>query len=110
MYALQAVAVIATFCVGMVLVPSLTNSIFSGHGGQTMISSVPRDPAAAVARGGHMPRRFSNVPDHLREPHEVEVPGLLERLLRAIGIVILFGLVSGTLWIAWRLLSARLGQ
>ena len=41
-YALQAVAVIATFCVGMVLVPSLTNSIFSGHGGETMISSVPR--------------------------------------------------------------------
>ncbi|MGH9421377.1 MAG: type IV secretion system protein [Thermoanaerobaculia bacterium] len=41
-YALQAVAVIATFCVGMVLVPSLTNSIFSGHGGQTMLSSVPR--------------------------------------------------------------------
>jgi len=41
-YALQAVAVIATFCVGMVMVPSLTNSIFSGHGGQTMISSVPR--------------------------------------------------------------------
>jgi len=26
----------------MVMVPSLTNSIFSGHGGQTMISSVPR--------------------------------------------------------------------
>jgi hypothetical protein len=41
-YALQAVAVIATFCVGMVLVPSLTNSIFSGHGGQTMVSSIPR--------------------------------------------------------------------
>jgi hypothetical protein len=41
-YALQAVAVIASFCVAMVMVPSLTNSIFSGHGGQTMISSVPR--------------------------------------------------------------------
>jgi type IV secretory pathway VirB6-like protein len=41
-YALQAVAVIGTFCVGIVLVPSLTSSIFSGHGGQTMISSVPR--------------------------------------------------------------------
>ena len=27
----------------------------------------------------------------------------------AIGIVILLGLVSGTLWIAWRLLSARFG-
>jgi hypothetical protein len=41
-YALQTVAVIGTFCVGIVLVPSLTSSIFSGHGGQTMISSVPR--------------------------------------------------------------------
>jgi hypothetical protein len=41
-YALQAVAVIGTFCVGIVLGPSLTSSIFSGHGGQTMISSVPR--------------------------------------------------------------------
>jgi hypothetical protein len=41
-YALQSVAVIATFCTGMVLVPSLTNSIFSGHGGQTMVSSVPK--------------------------------------------------------------------
>lgn len=41
-YALQAVAVIATFCVGMVMVPSLTSSIFSGHGGETMITSVPR--------------------------------------------------------------------
>lgn len=41
-YALQSVAVIATFCTGMVLVPSLTNSIFSGHGGQTMVSSLPK--------------------------------------------------------------------
>src|SRR5215207_5402881 len=41
-YALQAVAVIGTFCVGMMLVPSLTNSIFSGSSGETMISSVPR--------------------------------------------------------------------
>jgi len=41
-YALQAVAVIATFCVGIILVPSLTSSIFSGHGGETMITSIPR--------------------------------------------------------------------
>src|SRR6266850_2585397 len=33
-YGLQAVAVIITFCTGIVLVPSLTTSIFSGHGGQ----------------------------------------------------------------------------
>jgi hypothetical protein len=41
-YALQAVAVLGTFCTGMVLVPSLTTSIFTGHGGQTMVTSLPR--------------------------------------------------------------------
>ena len=43
-----------------------------------------------------MPRRFSNVPDHLREPHEVEIQGFWNIYFVAIGIVILFGLVSGT--------------
>ena len=38
-YALQAVAVIATFCVGMVMVPSLTNSIFSGRAGESVLPS-----------------------------------------------------------------------
>jgi len=37
-YGLQAVAVIVTFCVGIVLVPSLTNSIFSGSGGETIVN------------------------------------------------------------------------
>jgi hypothetical protein len=41
-YALQAVAVVGTFCVGILLVPSLTTSIFSGHGGQTVVTSIPR--------------------------------------------------------------------
>lgn len=41
-YALQALAVLGTFCTGMVLVPSLTTSIFTGHGGQTMVTSLPR--------------------------------------------------------------------
>jgi hypothetical protein len=36
-YGLQAVAVIATFCIGIVLVPSLTNSIFSGASGETIV-------------------------------------------------------------------------
>ena len=57
-----------------------------------------------------MPRRFSNVPDHLREPHEVEIQGFWNIYFVAIGVVILFGLVSGTVYIGWRLLSARLGQ
>ena len=56
-----------------------------------------------------MPRRFSNVPDDLREPHEVEIHGFWNIYFIAIGIVILFGLVSGTLWIAWRLLIDRFG-
>jgi hypothetical protein len=56
-----------------------------------------------------MPRRFGNIPRHRRAPHEVEIQGFWNIYVVAIGIVILFGLVSGTLWIAWRLLSARFG-
>jgi hypothetical protein len=37
-YALQAVAVIVTFVVGMLLVPSLTSNIFSGGGGESVLS------------------------------------------------------------------------
>jgi len=41
-YGLQSVAVVVTFCIGIALVPSLTSSIFSGQGGQSILSSVPR--------------------------------------------------------------------
>jgi type IV secretory pathway VirB6-like protein len=37
-YALQAVAVIVTFVVGMLLVPTLTSNIFSGGGGESVLS------------------------------------------------------------------------
>jgi len=37
-YALQAVAVIVTFVVGMLLVPALTSNIFSGGGGESVLS------------------------------------------------------------------------
>src|SRR5216684_3294537 len=36
-YGLQAAAVVGTFCVGIILVPSLTNSIFSGSGGESIL-------------------------------------------------------------------------
>jgi len=49
-YALQAIAVIVTFVVGMLLVPSLTNNIFSGGGGESVLS--PR-----IAVGRWIPRR-----------------------------------------------------
>src|SRR5205814_4459609 len=41
-YGLQAVAVILTFSIGMLLVPSLTASIFSGQGGLPIVPGVPR--------------------------------------------------------------------
>jgi hypothetical protein len=37
-YALQAFAVVATFCMGMLLVPSLTSSIFSGSSGESALA------------------------------------------------------------------------
>jgi hypothetical protein len=36
-YGLQAVAVVITFCVGIILVPSLTSSIFSGTAGESVL-------------------------------------------------------------------------
>jgi hypothetical protein len=39
-YGLQAVAVIGTFCIGMTLVPSLTNSIFSVSSGETVLHHI----------------------------------------------------------------------
>jgi hypothetical protein len=39
-YGLQSVAVIGTFCIGMTLVPSLTNSIFSGSSGETVLHHI----------------------------------------------------------------------
>ena len=49
-YAIQAVAVIITFVVGMLLVPALTSNIFSGGGGESILS--PR-----IAVGRLLPRR-----------------------------------------------------
>src|SRR5881397_1267201 len=48
-YGLQAVAVVITFCVGIVLVPSLTSSIFSGTAGESIL---PR-----TLNPGHLFRR-----------------------------------------------------
>jgi type IV secretory pathway VirB6-like protein len=44
-YALQAVAVVGTFVLGMLLVPSLTSNIFTGGGGESILS-----PRVAVGR------------------------------------------------------------
>ena len=55
-----------------------------------------------------MANRFHRpIPNDLREPHEVNVPGLWNVYIIGIGIAILMGLVGGSLWIVWRLWSAR---
>ncbi len=50
-----------------------------------------------------MPKRFSNVPEHLREPHQVSWSDLPPIYWKAFGIALLLGLVTGLLWIGWRL-------
>jgi hypothetical protein len=56
-----------------------------------------------------MARRFTSVPDHLREPHEIEIRGFWNVYFLAIGITILLGLLGGALWIGWRLLTTSFG-
>ena len=50
-----------------------------------------------------MPKRFSNVPEHLREPHDVAWSDLPGVFWKAIGITVLLGFITGLIWIAWRL-------
>ncbi len=50
-----------------------------------------------------MSRHSPHLPDDLREPHDVEWPGFSGFYLKAIGVTVLVGLVSGLLWIAWNL-------
>ena len=52
-----------------------------------------------------MPKRFSNVPDHLREPHDVAWSDLPSIYWKALGITVLLGLISGLLWIGWKLVD-----
>jgi hypothetical protein len=57
--------------------------------------------------GVTMPHRFQKpMPEHLREPLDVNVPGLWHAYFLAIAIAIGLGVVGGSLWIAWRLLIA----
>ena len=54
-----------------------------------------------------MPHRFQKpIPEHLRDPVDVHVPGLWRAYFLAIAVAICLGLVGGTLWIVWRLVIA----
>jgi hypothetical protein len=52
-----------------------------------------------------MARHSQNLPDDLREPLDIDSPWLANFYLKAIGITILLGLVSGVAWIAWSLVK-----
>jgi hypothetical protein len=50
-----------------------------------------------------MTKRFSNLPEHLREPHQIAWSDLPPVYWKVFGIALLIGFVTGLLWIAWRL-------
>ena len=52
-----------------------------------------------------MAKRFSNVPEHRREPHQVAWSDLPPFYWKALGVTVLLGLVTGLLWIGWRLID-----
>jgi hypothetical protein len=54
-------------------------------------------------------RRFSN-PEHQREPDHVVWSELPPFYWKAFGIALLLGMVTGVIWIAWKLFEARFGQ
>jgi hypothetical protein len=54
--------------------------------------------------------RFTNLPDHLREHHEIRSSDVPSFYWMAMGIAVLIGLVSGLIWIAWNLLKLHVLQ
>jgi hypothetical protein len=54
-----------------------------------------------------MPKRFSDTPEHLREPHEVAWSDLPPIYWKAFGIALLLGMVTGIGWIAWKLFATQ---
>ena len=52
-----------------------------------------------------MPRRFTNIPDRLREPHDVAWGDLPVLFWKGMAITVLLGLITGLIWIGWRLIE-----
>ena len=52
-----------------------------------------------------MQRHSPPIPEHRREPHEIEIAGVGGLYLMAIGVAILIGFVGGLAWIGWKLIQ-----
>src|SRR5690606_38326517 len=80
------------------------------------LSRLPRDLHAFPTRRSSdlgeeretpMGRRFSK-PEHLREPDRVGWSDLPAAYWKAVGITVLLGIVSGLIWIGWRLVEIHI--
>jgi len=52
-----------------------------------------------------MPKRFTNIPDRLREPHDVAWGDLPAVFWKGMAITVLLGVITGLIWIGWRLIE-----
>jgi hypothetical protein len=52
-----------------------------------------------------MPKRFTNMPERLREPHDVAWADLPVLFWKGMAITIVLGVITGLIWIGWRLIE-----
>jgi hypothetical protein len=52
-----------------------------------------------------MPKRFTNMPERLREPHDVAWGDLPVLFWKGMAITIVLGVITGLIWIGWRLIE-----
>lgn len=52
-----------------------------------------------------MPKRFTNIPDRFREPHDMAWSDLPVLFWKGIAITIVLGVITGLIWIGWRLIE-----
>ena len=52
-----------------------------------------------------MPKRFTNMPDRLREPHDLAWGDLPVLFWKGMAITIVLGVITGLIWIGWRLIE-----
>ena len=52
-----------------------------------------------------MPKRFTNMPERLREPHDLAWGDLPVLFWKGMAITIVLGVITGQIWIGWRLIE-----
>ena len=52
-----------------------------------------------------MQKRFTNIPDRFREPHDMAWSDLPVLFWKGMAITIVLGVITGLIWIGWRLIE-----